>query len=106
MKAIRIVVTGKVCKVGYRYFVKQMADRYGISGSMRYTGNRGVEVIASGSDSQLEKFMNYCRIGCPGSKILRFHVTELPGYQFAKDLTMKIIDESNYFPRLKQRGIE
>jgi acylphosphatase len=95
MKAIRIVVTGRVCKVGYRYFVKQMADRCEISGSVRYSGNRSVEIIASGSESQLEKFITYCKIGCPGSKILRFHVTELPGYQFAKDFSMKITDESN-----------
>lgn len=67
MKTIRITITGKVHKVGYRFFVKQMAETFAIEGMVRYMGNDAVEVIATGEDKNLEKFTNYCRLGCQGS---------------------------------------
>ena len=93
MNTIRITVTGKVYKVGYLYFVKQIADRYHISGNVRYKGNRQVVILASGKEDRLEKFLTYCRLGCLGSKIQNVSVSELHPEYSSTGYPMKIIEK-------------
>jgi len=66
MQNIRIEVTGKVYKTGYRYFVKQLAEKYSITGFVHYTETRGVEIEAHGENDGINQFLAYCRTGCLG----------------------------------------
>ena len=76
MKAIRISVKGKVYKVGYRFYIKQVAEKNGISGKVFYQRKNQVLIYASGKPKDLEKFVALCRLGCPGSVIEHMTITE------------------------------
>jgi acylphosphatase len=84
MANFQITITGKVYKVGFMYYVKQIALRNDIQGVARYTDNLSVLIKAQGKNSSMDKFMNYCRLGCVGSEIEGFEIKEIaPGhYQF------------------------
>jgi len=79
MKSLQIIVTGKVYKTGYRFFVKQVASVFEISGDIAYSkNNRQVIIRASGEEVKLEKFISFCRLECTGSilKLLRISNSE------------------------------
>lgn len=69
MKSIRIKISGRVYKTGYRYYLKQIAERLHISGTIKYSFDRQVLVIAHGSAKNIEQFISYCRLGCLGSDV-------------------------------------
>jgi acylphosphatase len=92
MNTIRITVTGKVYKVGYRYYVKQMADLLEIIGNVRYAGNRKVIIEAQGKDHNLDKFITFCQLGCPGSSIKNILIKEAPDMNSKENRAMQIID--------------
>jgi len=77
MKNIRIIVSGKVHKVGYRYYVKQIAESLNIKGTVKYTSTPNVEIEASGSPKSLDELINFCRIGCVGSEVKDILVTDI-----------------------------
>jgi len=77
MKSLQIIVTGKVYKTGYRFFVKQVASVFEISGDIAYSKNkRQVIIRASGEEEKLEKFISFCRLGCPGSNIAHLRISD------------------------------
>jgi acylphosphatase len=55
-QARRIYVSGHVQGVGYRYFVRGIAERLGISGYARNLADGRVEAYAIGDLDQLESF--------------------------------------------------
>lgn len=78
---LQIIITGKVYKVGFIYYVKQIARRNDIQGIARYTDNLSVLIKAQGKNDAMDKFMNYCRLGCVGSEIEGFEIKEIaPGH--------------------------
>ncbi len=78
MKNLRINISGKVYKVGLRYFVKQQAIRTGITGTVRYLDNHTISIEASGPEDALNEFISYCRIGSIGSQIDNITISESP----------------------------
>jgi acylphosphatase len=56
-------VKGKVQGVFYRATAKEMADRYGITGWVRNTEEGNVELMASGKEEDLQRFVDWCRKG-------------------------------------------
>ena len=78
MKNLRIHISGKVYKVGFRYFVKQQAIRAGITGTVCYLDNNTLIIEASGNDEALNKFINFCRIGTIGSQIKNITISDSP----------------------------
>lgn len=95
MKTIHITVSGKVHKVGYRYFIKQMADLLEIGGKVQYKGISKVIIEAQGREQNLEKFITYCQLGCPGSTIKNIRINESPANISKENDTMQIIDYSS-----------
>jgi acylphosphatase len=55
MKA-HFIVHGFVQGVGYRAFVKKVADRYGIKGTVSNVDDGAVEIFAEAEDKMLEAF--------------------------------------------------
>ena len=81
MVNLQITITGKVFKVGFMYYAKQIARKNGIQGIARYTDNLSVVIKAHGENDAMDKFMNYCRLGCVGSEIEGFEIKEIvPGH--------------------------
>ena len=76
MKNIQIYISGTVYQVGFRYFVKQIANNYHIEGRVRYTGDRSIYIEAQGKPEDLYVFLNYCKLGCLESNVKDISITE------------------------------
>lgn len=92
MKTLQIIITGKVFKTGYRFFIKQLAEKYSIHGFVSYFENNKVLIEATGENNNLDKFITLSRIGCPGSVIENFQISE--GSRSGDYTTMTIIETS------------
>ena len=64
MQTLHIKVKGKVQGVFYRATATEVAGEIGIQGWVRNTEDGDVEIMATGSDEQLEAFLDWCR-KCP-----------------------------------------
>jgi acylphosphatase len=51
------VVSGHVQGVGYRWFVRSLAEAAGLAGSVRNLPDGRVEVVAEGSDEAVERLL-------------------------------------------------
>ena len=79
MKTVRVIVTGRVQGVGYRFFVVDAARRLGVSGYTRNMASRQfVEVVAAGDDTQIDKLVALLRVGPSGALVHSVDVIELP----------------------------
>ena len=63
METVHLVIKGKVQGVYYRASAKEKANELGIKGWIKNIPGGHVEVMASGSKEQLEKFIEWCRQG-------------------------------------------
>lgn len=78
MKTIRMIVKGKVQGVYYRASAKKTADQLNISGWIKNLPDRNVEIKASASEENLQKFIDYCRQGPPGAAVQEIVVEDIP----------------------------
>jgi len=62
-------VRGRVQGVGFRYFAKSRAEELGLSGWVKNLPDGTVQFMAKGDEIGLERFMQYLRIGPPGSRV-------------------------------------
>lgn len=56
MKRYHIIFKGRVQGVGFRFQVKILADRIGLTGCVRNLYDQSVEVYIQGNDNQLLRF--------------------------------------------------
>ena len=59
MKSLKLVVSGKVQGVGFRYSVKQWADENSLFGSVKNLPNQTVLVDIYGTDQMLKSFLKW-----------------------------------------------
>ena len=64
-----VVVTGRVQGVGFREFIRTIAQRLGIAGWVRNREDGCVEVAASGNPSQIETLLAAVRRGPAGGSV-------------------------------------
>jgi len=57
MKYARIIVSGRVQGVGYRYYVYQYAIAHNLKGSVRNLGDGRVEVICAADEKEVEQLI-------------------------------------------------
>ena len=62
-KRIKLVISGKVQGVGYRFSVKRKADSLGIRGYVKNLHDGSVFATAQGNISALNNFIKWCYIG-------------------------------------------
>jgi acylphosphatase len=62
-KAVRLVVSGLVQGVGFRWYVKRVADDYGVNGYVRNLDDGSVESVAEGDSSAVHGFLNEVKVG-------------------------------------------
>ncbi|MGM0375503.1 MAG: acylphosphatase [Bacteroidota bacterium] len=84
MKRVRVIIDGRVQGVGFRYFVLENAQRYGIKGYVKNMPGGSVEVDAEGEREQLGQFLNVCRQGPPAARVDRFSVDDLPVFGYSR----------------------
>jgi acylphosphatase len=58
-----VIIKGKVQGVFFRATAKEVADKIGVSGWVRNTPEGDVEAVASGSEEQVNAFIEWCRKG-------------------------------------------
>lgn len=66
---IHIVVSGIVQGVFFRSNTKSTADRLGVLGWVRNKHDGTVEIMAEGEKGDMERFIQWCRQGPPGSAV-------------------------------------
>lgn len=63
MPTVHLLIKGKVQGVFYRATAKDVAKELGLTGWVKNTKEGNVEALASGSNEQLQQFINWCRRG-------------------------------------------
>lgn len=77
IKTFRIVLSGRVQGVGYRYFIEEKAIRHQITGYVRNTAENNVEIICQGIEENLEKFIAVAKRGPAFANVTGFFMDEI-----------------------------
>jgi acylphosphatase len=77
VKARRFLVRGRVQGVGYRYFVVGLASHFGLAGWARNLPDGSVEVLAQGSEEDLEALHRRLEEGPPAAAVESVHSSEV-----------------------------
>lgn len=75
VRAVYIIIGGRVQGVGFRYFAKHKADELHIAGWVRNTPDGKVEIEAEGEPQNLENFIDWLKIGPNSAVISTFSAT-------------------------------
>jgi acylphosphatase len=73
---VHLEVGGKVQGVGFRWFVREAAQRAGLAGWVKNRADGRVEIAASGTETAIANLVSAARVGPPGARV--DHVAELP----------------------------
>jgi len=68
---LHATVSGRVQGVFFRAFVERQAAVLGLAGYVRNLPDGGVEVVAEGERLNLEKLLEYLRVGPPRARVER-----------------------------------
>jgi acylphosphatase len=63
MPTVNLIVKGRVQGVFYRATAKDVADEIGVVGWVKNTEEGNVEIMASGSEEQIQKMIEWCKKG-------------------------------------------
>jgi len=63
MPTVHLTIEGKVQGVFYRATAKDVAEEIGVTGWVKNTYEGNVEIVATGTEEQLRKLIDWCRIG-------------------------------------------
>ena len=75
-RAVRLLVSGRVQGVGFRWFVRERARRLGLAGRVRNLADGAVEIVARGAESDVALLLEVVRRGPEGARV--DDVAELP----------------------------
>lgn len=71
MQRLRVRVHGLVQGVGYRWFVRQTAQRLGVAGWVRNHEDGSVEIVAAGGADVMDQFLRDVGRGPSGALVER-----------------------------------
>lgn len=77
MKAVRIIVLGKVQGVFFRASAKAKASSLGLSGLVRNLGDGSVEIIAQGKSKAVDELVQWARKGPSAARVDSVRVNDL-----------------------------
>lgn len=72
------LVKGRVQGVGFRWYVLREASQFGLRGWVRNTADGHVELLAAGTEKQLENLYASLKRGSRGSRVDRIEQHERP----------------------------
>jgi len=76
MKHLNITVSGKVQGAYYRQSTLEIVNQLGLKGFVRNESNGNVYIEAEGTEKQLKKLVEWCKIGPPGANVADIKFTE------------------------------
>lgn len=74
---LKIIVSGRVQGVGYRWFARENAEDLELSGYVKNLPDGNVEVVVQGREEQVLEFTNVLRQGPSFSKVIDLKITEV-----------------------------
>ncbi|OOF58957.1 acylphosphatase [Rodentibacter myodis] len=72
----QFLIYGRVQGVGFRYSTWKEAEKLGVKGTVRNRADGSVEVIAQGSDAQMNAFEQWLKTGPRTAKVERLITNE------------------------------
>lgn len=63
MPTIHLLIKGEVQGVFFRVTAKKIADKFNVTGWIKNRKDDNVEAMVTGSQQQLEEFINWCKKG-------------------------------------------
>lgn len=76
MTAKRLIVSGLVQGVGFRYSLAGRAEARGVAGWVRNRPDGSVEAVLEGDDAEVEALVDWCRAGPRGARVDRVEVRD------------------------------
>jgi acylphosphatase len=76
MIKVHIFISGRVQKVGFRFFTRQKAQRLGLTGWVRNRTDGRVEVEAIGKKEKIDQLLDWLHQGSPLSRVEDVEVTD------------------------------
>jgi len=76
MQNLQIIISGKLQKTGFPFYVKQFAQLNNIKGFVKYSSVSSIIIEAEGNEANLNIFIEYCRIGPEGSVITSVNISQ------------------------------
>ncbi|HEY3272433.1 MAG TPA: acylphosphatase [Methanocella sp.] len=77
MKAIEVIVAGRVQKVGFRAFTRRNAIMLGVKGYVENTGDGKVHAVLEGDEHQIDKLLELIRQGPGVAEVREVKVNEI-----------------------------
>jgi acylphosphatase len=72
----RVIVSGLVQGVGFRYSLAGRAEARAVAGWVRNRPDGAVEALLEGADAEVEALVDWCRVGPRGARVDRVEVYE------------------------------
>lgn len=77
MRAVRLVIAGRVQGVGYRDFVRREAEARNLTGWVRNRRDGTVEAVARGSSESVDELIAACWRGPPAGRVADVQIEEV-----------------------------
>ena len=84
----RIVVSGRVQGVGFRYATQHEANRLGLRGWVRNTDDGKVEIVAEGTPADVDALQAWCQRGPSGARVANVVASEIPAREALGSFTI------------------
>jgi acylphosphatase len=78
LQTMSITVNGKVQRVFFRRSAKEKATTIGVKGKVMNLPDGNVQIIATGTENQLNELLEWCRQGPPKAIVSNVTKHELP----------------------------
>lgn len=75
MKAVHVIVRGRVQGVGFREWVRRMAEQRALAGWVRNREEGFVEAVFSGEEAAVDAMLMLCRKGPPAAFVTKVEIT-------------------------------
>ncbi len=74
MNKAKILISGDVQGVFFRFFVRDKAEVLGLNGFVKNRGDKKVEVVVEGHELKIKKLIEECRVGPKGASVENIEV--------------------------------
>jgi acylphosphatase len=74
----RVLISGRVQGVGFRWYTMDRAESLGLSGWVRNLPDRRVEAVFQGEEDLVDDMVEWCRRGSPAACVKSVSVEEEP----------------------------
>lgn len=89
MKALKIRISGRIQRTGYRWFIVELARDLKLLGTVEFTENGDLLIHVQGEDKTVEEFVNKLKTPPPPVHVREFTIEETKPDSKLKSFTVK-----------------